>query len=69
MESRRIKQADLPPILDSRGGASEVFNGKLAISKAQAKKLGEFFGVSPAIFVRTFDADWRARARGLPAAV
>lgn len=51
MENRRVKQADLLPIFGSRGVASEVFNGKRAISKAQAKKLGEFFGISPAVFI------------------
>jgi hypothetical protein len=44
MENRRVKQADLLPIFGSRGVASEVFNGKRAISKALAKKLGEFSG-------------------------
>jgi HTH-type transcriptional regulator / antitoxin HigA len=51
MENRGIKQADLLPIFGSRGIASEVFNGKRAISKVQAKKLGEFFGISPAVFI------------------
>jgi HTH-type transcriptional regulator/antitoxin HigA len=51
MENRGVKQADLLPIFGSRGIASEVFNGKRTISKAQAKKLGEFFGISPAVFI------------------
>jgi HTH-type transcriptional regulator / antitoxin HigA len=51
MENRGVKQADLLPIFGSRGIASEVYNGKRAISKAQAKKLGEFFGISPAVFI------------------
>jgi HTH-type transcriptional regulator / antitoxin HigA len=51
MENRGIKQAELLPIFGSRGTASEVYNGKRAISKAQAKKLGEFFGISPAVFL------------------
>jgi HTH-type transcriptional regulator / antitoxin HigA len=51
MESRGVKQADLLSIFGSRGIASEVYNGKRAISKAQAKKLGEFFGISPAVFI------------------
>jgi HTH-type transcriptional regulator / antitoxin HigA len=50
MENRGVKQADLLPIFGSRGIASEVYNCKRAISKAGAKKLGEFFGVSPAVF-------------------
>jgi len=51
MENRGVKQADLLPIFGSRAIASEVYNGKRAISKARAKKLGEFFGVSPAVFI------------------
>ncbi len=51
MENRSVEQADLPPIFGSRGVASEGFNGNRAISKAQAKKLGEFFGISPAVFI------------------
>jgi HTH-type transcriptional regulator/antitoxin HigA len=51
MENRGVKQADLLPIFGSRGIASEVFNGKRTISKTQAKKLGEFFGISPAVFI------------------
>ena len=51
MENRGIKQAGLLPIFGSRGIASEVFNGKRAISKVQAKKLGEFFCISPAVFI------------------
>ena len=51
MENRSVKQADLLPIFGSRGIVSEVFNGKRAISKTQAKKLAEFFGISPAVFI------------------
>jgi hypothetical protein len=38
-------------IFESRGRVSEVVNGKRAISKAQAKALGEFFKVSPELFI------------------
>lgn len=51
MENRGVKQADLLPIFGSRGIASEVFNGKRAISKMQAKELGKYFGISPAVFI------------------
>jgi HTH-type transcriptional regulator/antitoxin HigA len=51
MENRGIRQADLLHIFGSRGIASEVVNGKRAISKAQAKALGEFFKVSPELFI------------------
>ncbi len=51
MENRGVRQADLLHIFGSRGIASEVANGKRAISKAQAKALGEFFKVSPELFI------------------
>lgn len=46
-----LRQADLVPLLGSRGRVSEIINGKRAISKAQAKALGEFFHVSPELFI------------------
>lgn len=51
MEARELKQSDLVGILGSKGVTSEVVNGKRDISKAQAKALGEFFHVSPALFL------------------
>jgi HTH-type transcriptional regulator / antitoxin HigA len=51
MEVRELRQADLVGIIGSRGVVSEVINGKRAISKTQAKKLGEFFNVSPELFI------------------
>jgi HTH-type transcriptional regulator/antitoxin HigA len=51
MEDRGVRQADLLHVFGSRGIASEVVNGKRAISKAQAKALGEFFEVSPLLFI------------------
>jgi len=46
-----LRQADHVPIFGSRGRVSEVVNGKRAIGKAQAKTLGEFFKVSPELFI------------------
>lgn len=46
MELHDLKQKDLVGILGSRGVVSEVINGKREITKAQAKKLGERFGIS-----------------------
>src|SRR5437016_5109708 len=43
MDARNLKQADLVPILGTRGRVSEILSGKREISKAQAKALGEFF--------------------------
>ncbi|MDB9473947.1 helix-turn-helix domain-containing protein [Dolichospermum circinale] len=52
MESSGIRQADLVSILGSSSGVvSEVVNGKRSISKAQAKALGEYFKVSPSLFI------------------
>jgi HTH-type transcriptional regulator / antitoxin HigA len=38
-------------VIGSKGVVSEVVNGKRAISKAQAKALGEFFNVNPGVFI------------------
>jgi HTH-type transcriptional regulator/antitoxin HigA len=51
MEQRGLKQADLVPLLGSRAQVSDLVNGKRGISKAQAKKLAEYFGVSAELFI------------------
>ena len=51
MDAREIKQSDLVGIIGSKGVVSEVVNRKRAISKAQAKALGELFNVSPVLFI------------------
>lgn len=51
MEDRGLKQADLLPVFGSSGITSEVVNGKRSISKAQAKKLAEYFKVSVELFI------------------
>jgi HTH-type transcriptional regulator / antitoxin HigA len=52
MDARGMKQADLVGILSpSRGLVSSIVNGKRAISKAQAKKLGELFNISSSAFI------------------
>jgi Predicted transcription regulator containing HTH domain len=51
MESSGTRQADLVGIIGSRGVVSEVVNGKRAISKAQAKALGDYFKISPSLFI------------------
>ncbi|MGC2420039.1 MAG: helix-turn-helix domain-containing protein [Candidatus Acidiferrales bacterium] len=51
MEARKLTQKDLWKVFGSKGIASEVFHGKRAISKAQAKKLAEFFHVSVELFI------------------
>lgn len=51
MEASGTRQADLVGIIGSSGVVSEVVNGKRAISKAQAKALGDYFKVSPSLFI------------------
>ena len=51
MEERGVKQSDLRHVFGSSGIASEVVGGKRSISKAQAKKLAEFFKVSVELFI------------------
>jgi HTH-type transcriptional regulator/antitoxin HigA len=51
MEARNLTQKDLWKVFGSKGLTSEVFHGKRAISKAQAKKLAEYFHVSAELFI------------------
>ena len=51
MEARGLKQKDLRKVFGSKGITSEVFHGKRSISKAQAKKLAEFFHVGVEVFI------------------
>ena len=51
MTASETKQVDLVGIIGSKGVVSEVVNGSRTISKAQAKKLGEMFKVSPSLFI------------------
>jgi HTH-type transcriptional regulator/antitoxin HigA len=51
MEARKLTQKDLWKVFGSKGITSEVFHGKRAISKAQAKKLSEFFHVNIELFI------------------
>jgi len=48
MESNELKAADLADVVGGRSRVSEILSGKRAISKEQAKRLGERFGISPA---------------------
>lgn len=51
IESSGIRQADLVGVIGTSGVVSEVVNGKRSISKAQAKALGDYFKVSPSLFI------------------
>ena len=46
-----MAQKDLLPLFGSKGTASEVLNRRRSISKAQAKKLAQFFHVSADLFI------------------
>jgi len=51
MEDRGLRHKDIWPVFGNKGLASEVLNGKRAISKAQAKKLAEYFHVPVELFI------------------
>ena len=51
MEERGLKHKDIWPVLGNKGAATEVLNGRRSISKAQAKRLSEFFRVPIDLFV------------------
>ncbi len=50
LEQRGLTASDLWPVLGSKGRVSDLINGRRQVSKEQAKKLGDFFHVSPAAF-------------------
>ena len=51
MQQRSLKLADLAALIGSKGVASEILNGKRALSKANIKRLAGYFGVSPELFL------------------
>ena len=51
MEQRGLQQRDLSNVLGSKSHLSEILSRKREPSKEQAKKLAEFFHVSPALFI------------------
>ena len=51
MEEHGLKHKDIWSLFGSKGITSEVLSGKRAISKAQAKKLAERFGVTADLFI------------------
>jgi HTH-type transcriptional regulator/antitoxin HigA len=51
MEERGLKHKDIWPVLGNKGAAMEVLNGRRSSSKAQAKRLAEFFRVPVDLFV------------------
>ena len=51
MEAHGVKHKDVWRLFGSKGVASEVLNGKRAISKEVAKRLASFFHVSVEVFL------------------
>ena len=51
MEDRGLRQRDLIAVFGSSSVASDVLNGKRAISKQHARKLAEHFNVPVSLFI------------------
>jgi HTH-type transcriptional regulator/antitoxin HigA len=51
MDARGLTQKDLWDVFGSKSTASQVLNGKRALSKAHIKRLASFFNVSPEVFI------------------
>jgi HTH-type transcriptional regulator/antitoxin HigA len=51
MEDRGLRHKDIWPILGNKGAATEILNARRSISKAQAKRLAEFFHVPVELFL------------------
>jgi len=51
MDDRGLKHKDIWPVLGNKGAATEILHGRRSISKAQAKRLAEFFRVPLDLFV------------------
>ena len=51
MEERGLRHKDIWAVLGNKGAATEVLSGRRSISKAQAKRLAEFFHVPIDLFV------------------
>ena len=51
LEQRGLTARDLWPVLGSKSRVSDLVNDRREVSKEQAKKLGEFFHISPAAFI------------------
>jgi HTH-type transcriptional regulator / antitoxin HigA len=51
MRQHELKQADLVPLIGSKGHVSDVLSGKKSISRKVAVRLAERFHVTPDIFL------------------
>ena len=50
MEERGLKHKDIWTVLGNKGSANEVLSARRSISKAQAKRLAEYFRVPIDLF-------------------
>ncbi len=51
MAERGLRHKDIWPVLGNKGAATEILGGRRSISKAQAKRLAEFFRVPVDLFI------------------
>ena len=51
MEERELRHKDIWPIIGNKGAATEVLSGRRSISKAQAKRLSDYFRVPVDLFI------------------
>lgn len=51
MEDRGHSAKDLWELIGDKGAVSRILHGQRSISKTQAKKLANFYNVSPAVFI------------------
>ena len=52
MEARAMTVTELGKVIGSQPNASLILRGQRGISKAVMRKLGDYFGVDPAVFFR-----------------
>jgi HTH-type transcriptional regulator/antitoxin HigA len=51
MEERGLRHKDVWPVIGNKGATTEVLHGRRSVSKAQAKRLAEFFRVPVDLFI------------------
>jgi HTH-type transcriptional regulator / antitoxin HigA len=51
MDDRGLKHKDVWPVLGNKGAATEILSGRRSISKAQAKRLADYFHVPVDLFL------------------
>lgn len=51
MDERGLRHKDIWPVLGNKGAATEILAGRRSISKAQARRLADFFRVPVDLFI------------------